>query len=84
MSHKIGNTWPIDAKNAFFSAELTVLYVCKLSESYLLPIQFGRPRNSARFFGPPGIYTVSEKLPVSVGDDTQWWMIFHSHLLLYE
>ena len=26
----------------------------------------------------------SQKLPVSVGDDTQWWMIFHSHLLLYE
>ena len=28
--------------------------------------------------------TVSENLPVWVGDDTQWWIIFHSHLLFYE
>ena len=50
MYHKIGNTWPIDAKNALLNAESIVLYVCKTSESYLLPIQIGRPRNSARFF----------------------------------
>ena len=50
MSHKIGTTWPIDAKNALFNAESKVSYVCKLSESYLLTIQIGRPRNSAHFF----------------------------------
>ena len=50
MSHKIGNAWSIDVKNALFNAESIVLYVCKISESYLLPIHIGRPRNSARFF----------------------------------
>ena len=50
MSHKIGSTWTIDAKNALLNAESIVLYVCKLSGSYLLPIQIGRSQNSARFF----------------------------------
>ena len=54
MSHKIGNTWPIDAKNALLNAESIVSCLCKLLDSYLLPIQIGRLRNSAHFFGGGG------------------------------
>ena len=34
MSHKIGNTWPIDAKNALLNAESTV-YTCANYQSHI-------------------------------------------------